>query len=86
VEFCIQPGPIVVQDIEQAMTIAAKQASAVQGALPAVGVSVNRCQSTGHDTLYRAFIPVMDAVRFVNGEFGADDVGMAAFQSRWQTP
>jgi len=85
VEFCASPGPGLVQSVERGMAIAAQQAAAVESDLPAVGVSVNRCQSAEHDTLYRAVVPAADAVRFASGQLGAEDVGMAAFESYWKT-
>ncbi len=84
VEFCVSPGPGLVQSVEQGMAIAARQAGAVQDTLSAVGVSVNRCQSAEHDTLYRAVVPAADAARFDSGQLGPGDVGVAAFQSYWK--
>ena len=85
VEFCVTPDTSLVSSVEQGMAIAAQQAAAVENELPAVGVSVNRCQSAQHDTLYRAVVAAGEAVRFTSGQLGPADVSMATFQSYWKT-
>lgn len=85
VEFCSQPAPDMPALIAQGMTIAAQQAPTVQDDLAAVGVSVNLCSSTPHDTLYRVSAPVKEAVRFLNGDFGEGETGLAGFQATWKT-
>jgi hypothetical protein len=84
VEFCSQPAPNMPNLIAQAMQIAVQRAPQLGEDLAAVGVSVNLCSSTPHDTLYRASVPVKDAVRFLNGEFGEGETGLAGFQATWK--
>jgi hypothetical protein len=85
IEFCAQPTPELPQIIAQAMDIAAHQARAVEGILPAVGVSLDLCSGQNRDNLYRAFVPTADAVRYVDGDLGQGEVGAASFQALWQT-
>ncbi len=85
VEFCSQPTPAMPDLIAQAMGVAVRSAPTLGEDLAAVGVSVNLCGSTAHDTLYRAAVPVKEAVRFLNGEFGEGETGLASFQATWKT-
>jgi len=84
VEFCSQPSPDMPGLIAQAMAVAVQSAPALGADLAAVGVSVNLCGSTPQDTLYRASVPVQDAVRFLNGELGEGENGLAGFQATWK--
>jgi hypothetical protein len=85
VEVCSRPGPDLPQVIIQSMEIAAKQAPALQGQLAAVGVSIRLCGGEQSDTLYRAFVSVDDAIRYVNGEMGEGPAAQATFQQLWKT-
>lgn len=85
VEFCGQPTPELATLVAQGMGIAVRQAPAVENLLAAVGVSVNLCGAGAGDTLYRAVVPVADAIRYLDGEFGAGETGLAGFQATWKT-
>ncbi len=85
VQLCGNPGPGLPQLVVQGMDIAAQQAPALQGQLAAVGVSVNLCGNEKQDTLYRAYVPLSDAIRYSNGELGEGSSGQAAFQALWKT-
>ena len=86
VQLCGHPDPSLPQLIAQGMDIAAQQAPDLQGQLAAVGVSINLCGSAKQDTLYRAYVPIDDAIRYENGELGMGPSGQAAFQALWKTP
>lgn len=85
VEFCSAADLSMPSLVAQGMEIAARQAPAVKNDLAAVGVSINLCNSSPFDTLYRAATPVNDAIRYLNGEFGPGDNGLAKFQATWKT-
>jgi hypothetical protein len=85
VEFCAQPSPDLPPLIAQGMDIAARQARAVEGTLPAVGVSIDLCSGEKRDNLYRAFVSTADAIRYLNGDLGQGEVGAASFQALWKT-
>jgi hypothetical protein len=84
VEFCAQPGPQLAGQMVQGMVIAARQAAVVQNELAGVGVSINLCNGEQRDSLYRAVAPISAAVQYLNGQFGADEAGLAEFQETWQ--
>ncbi len=85
VEMCSQPGPDLPQRAMQGMEIAARQTPTLQGQLDAVGVAIHLCGSPQYDMLYRAYVPLADAVQYANGELGEGAVGQAAFQKLWKT-
>lgn len=85
VEFCAQPAPDLPPLIARGMDIAARQARAVEGTLPAVGISVDLCSGEQRDNLYRAYVPTADAIRYLDGELGQGEVGAASFQALWKT-
>jgi len=85
VEFCAQPTPELPRLVAQGMDIVARQARAIQGTLPAVGVSVDLCAGDKRDNLYRAFASTEDAIRYVNGDLGQGEIGAANFQALWRT-
>jgi hypothetical protein len=85
VQLCGHADPNLPQLAMQGMDIAAQQAPALEGQLAAVGVSINLCGSAKQDTLYRAYVPVADAIRYDNGDLGEGPSGQAAFQALWKT-
>jgi len=85
VQMCTQPGPNFPQVAMQGMDIAAQQAPALEGALDAIGVSINLCGSPQYDSLYRAYAPLQDAIRYANGDLGEGAAGQAAFQKLWKS-
>ncbi len=85
VEFCREPSPTLADDINRAMRIVLEQSPDVEGAVDAVGVSVNRCQAPQHDTLYRAVVSLQDALRYQNQVSAQDEIGWAEFQQYWHT-
>lgn len=83
VEFCL-PSPIGLdQAVFRGMELAAQYSSAAVGQVEAVGVSVNNCLGKKHDTLYRAQVPLEAAQRYLNGELGTGETGLASFQALW---
>jgi hypothetical protein len=82
-KICSQPGPGLADQVWQAMDTIARQAPQLEGELAAVGVSVENCSGTAHDTYYRAFVSVADATRYTNGEFN-DETGASNFQALWK--
>ncbi len=82
-KICAQPGPEVPDQIWKAMETVVHQAPQLQGELAAVGVSVENCSGTDHDTYYRASVSIEDAVRYINSEF-MGEIGVADFQALWK--
>ncbi len=85
VEFCREPSPTLADDINNAMHIALAQAPALEGAVDAIGVSINRCQAPQHDTLYRAVVTLQDALRYQDTASAQDEISWAEFQQYWHT-
>ncbi len=85
VEFCREPSPTLAEDINRAMRVVLEQAPALEGAVEAVGVSVNRCQAAQHDTLYRAVVSLQDALRYQEHASAQDEISWAEFQQYWHT-
>ena len=85
VEFCLAPQVGLADAVMRGMELAARQATTAAGQVDAVGVSVNRCQAEKHDTLYRAQVPLEAAQRYLNGELGSGETGLASFQAFWST-
>jgi hypothetical protein len=85
VQLCSSPNPGLPQLALQGMDIAAREAPSLQGQLAAVGVSIKLCGTESHDTLYRAYVPLSDAIRYSNGDLGEGQTGEAAFQKLWKT-
>ncbi len=83
VQLCARPTPALPQIIEQAMTLAVSQASALAGqdTIRAVGVNITRCDALTADTLYRAAVPLADAAAYADLQPG--DPRWMEFQSRW---
>lgn len=83
VEFCL-PSPIGLdQAVFRGMELAAQYSGAAVGQVEAVGVSVNNCPGERHDTLYRAQVPLEAAQRYLNGDLGTGETGLASFQALW---
>ena len=84
VEVCSRPTPNMPQLIKQAMQIAAQEAPAVDGILPAIGVNVALCQNDAKDTLFRSVTPVQNALTYL-GQTNTQDEEEAwiDFQSIW---
>jgi hypothetical protein len=76
--ICDRPGPGMPGFIAQGMSILARQSTALQDELGAVGVDVAVCGDGTRDTLYRAFASMADAQRYANNE-----IGLTEFQSLW---
>lgn len=84
--FCREPSRTLPQDVNAAMAIAVQEAANAPAGIAAVGVSISRCNVDPHDTLYRAFVSVENAQRYLNDDFGTDADGWAAFQATWKKP
>ncbi len=83
VEFCLSSPSGLPQAVFRGMELAAQHSGAASGQVDAVGVSVNRCQSEKHDTLYRAQVPLEAAQRYLNGDLGTGERALASFQALW---
>ncbi len=83
VEFCLSSLSELPQAVFRGMELAAQHGGAASGQVQAVGVSVNRCQSEKHDTLYRAQVPWEAAQRYLNGDLGTGERARASFQALW---
>lgn len=86
IQLCSQPTPNLPALAMQGMDLAARQAPVLEGELDAVGVAIHLCGSAKADALYRAYVPLQDAIRYANGELGEGAAGQAAFQRLWKTP
>lgn len=85
VEFCLAPQVGLADAVMRGMELAARQATTAAGQVDAVGISVNRCQAEKPDTLYRAQVPLEAVQRYLNGELGSGETGLASFQAYWST-
>lgn len=85
IEFCLLPQIGLAEAAVRGMDLAARQVPAAANQIDAVGVSINRCQARTHDTLYRAQVSREAAQRYVNGELGTGETGLASFQALWTT-
>ncbi len=83
VEFCLSSLSELPQAVFRGMELAAQHGGAASGQVQAVGVSVNRCQSEQHDTLYRAQVLLEAAQRYLNGDLGTGERALASFQALW---
>ncbi|MEW6581073.1 MAG: tetratricopeptide repeat protein [Chloroflexota bacterium] len=83
VEFCTEPRLALADAITQGMELVARQAPQAAGQVDAVGIWINRCQADPHDTLFRAEVALETAQRYVSGELGAGEIGLASFQALW---
>ncbi len=86
VEICDRPGPALPDTILRGMQIMAAQVPPLASELDAVGVSIAVCEGNQRDTLYRAYVPVAEAQRYLDGDFGDGTKGLSRFQAVWQTP
>ncbi len=83
VEFCTEPRLALADAITRGMELVARQAPQAEGQVDAVGVWINRCQADPHDTLFRAEVTLETAQRYVSGELGTGEIGLASFQALW---
>lgn len=82
-EFCMEPRLALADAITRGMELVARQAPQAAGQVDAVGVWINRCQADPYDTLFRAEVALEAAQRYVNGELGTGEIGLASFQALW---
>jgi hypothetical protein len=80
IEVCGQSTPDLTDTIQRSMEIAARQAPLLEGQAAAVGVTIKNCQSEQQDTLYRAVVPVNDAINYLEGT-----IDWPTFGSRWKS-
>lgn len=83
VEFCAEPSRALADTIMEGMQLVAQQAPQAAGHVDAVGVWINRCQAAPHDTLFRAEVALETAQRYMSGELGTGEIGLASFQALW---
>lgn len=83
VEFCAEPGRALADTIMAGMQLVAQQAPQAVGHADAVGVWINRCQAIPPDTLFRAEVALETAQRYLSGELGTGEIGLASFQALW---
>ncbi|MBP8973517.1 MAG: hypothetical protein KBH93_06540 [Anaerolineae bacterium] len=83
VEFCAEPSRALADTITKGMQLVAQQAPQAAGQVDAVGVWINRCQAVPQDTLFHAEVALETAQRYMSGELGTGEIGLASFQALW---